>query len=81
MTRLNQDGIQVNSIRGAWLQGTDSVNYSQYTQGIANGLAPEQAALNTWTGKLAQQYGYTQVQSVEQSSGNIYALFARPKQN
>ena len=79
MARLQQEGVEVSAIRGAWLNGTDSVNFAQYQTGIANGLAPEQAAANTWTGNLARQYGYPDVQMLDDQSSNVYVLFKKPE--
>jgi hypothetical protein len=78
MTRLRAEGVEVNGVRGAWLQGTDSVNYVQYQAGLKAGLEPAQAALNTWTGKLVQNYGYTHVESITGTSSNVYVLFRKP---
>lgn len=77
MTRLQQENVEVTGIRGAWLKGTDSVNYAQYQSGLAAGLEPSQAALNTWTGKLAQSYGYSQIESITGGS-NVYVVFRKP---
>lgn len=77
MTRLQQENVNITGIRGAWLKGTDSVNYAQYQSGLAAGLTPAQSALNTWTGKLAQSYGYSQVESITGSSSNVYVLFRK----
>lgn len=78
MTRLQQENVEIAGIRGAWLKGTDSVNYAQYQSGLAAGSEPAQSALNTWTGKLAQSYGYGQVESITGSSSNVYVLFRKP---
>jgi len=78
MTRLQQENVDITGIRGAWLKGTDSVNYAQYQSGLAAGLEPAQSALNTWTGKLAQSYGYGQVESITGSNSNVYVLFRKP---
>jgi hypothetical protein len=78
MTRLRQENVDITGIRGAWLKGTDSVNYAQYQSGLAAGLEPAQSALNTWTGKLAQSYGYGQVESITGSNSNVYVIFRKP---
>lgn len=77
MTRLEQEKINVSGIRGAWLKGTDSVNFAQYQSGLAAGLEPAQAALNTWTRKLSQSYGYSQVESLPSGNSNVYVLFRK----
>lgn len=65
MQRLGNEGIQVNQVRGAWETGTDSVNTVKYLKNIADGMSKENAALNTWTGKISQKYGYGKVHKVE----------------
>ncbi|BCX73166.1 hemagglutinin repeat-containing protein [Acinetobacter sp. Tol 5] len=75
--RLNQEGIQVNKIRGAWISGTDSVNTAQYSANLAKGMSPNDAALNTWTGKIAQRHGYTKVEEIESSGGVTYVIFGK----
>ena len=75
-SRVQQEGIQVNGIQGSWIKGTDSVNYAQYRAGLASGLSPEQSALNTWTGRLAQQKGFTTVESVS-DNGNVFVMFRK----
>ncbi|MFQ6346129.1 hypothetical protein ACQRBV_22120 [Pseudomonas sp. R11F] len=65
MQRLGNEGVKVNQIRGAWEAGTDSVNTARYLENIANGMSKENAALNTWTGQIAQKYGYGKVEKIE----------------
>ena len=77
IARTGQEGVNLQGIRGAWIGGTDSVNFAQYRAGISAGLTPEQAALNTWTGKLSKQHGFTTVEKVI-DNGNVYPTFRRP---
>ncbi|WP_423203671.1 DUF637 domain-containing protein [Pseudomonas kribbensis] len=77
MKRLDNEGIQVNKIRGAWVGETDSVNVAQYLQNIASGMSKENAALNTWTGKLSQKYGFTKVEKIEVVGGITYVTFGK----
>ncbi|WP_233102258.1 two-partner secretion domain-containing protein [Pseudomonas sp. MF7453] len=77
MQRLDNEGIQVNQIRGAWEAGTDSVNTAQYLQNIANGMSKENAALSTWTGQISQKYGYTKVEKIDTIGGIIYVTFGK----
>jgi hypothetical protein len=77
ISRTTREGVELQGIRGAWISGTDSVNFMQYRAGISGGLSPEQAALNTWTGKLAQQHGFTTVEKVI-DTGNVYSIFRKP---
>jgi filamentous hemagglutinin len=78
MIRAGQEGIEINAIRGAWMKGTDSVNFSQFNQGLANGMTHEQAALNTWTGRMATARGYSVVDSITKDAGNVYVIFKKP---
>jgi len=77
MQRLGNEGVQVNKIRGSWETGTDSVNIAQYRQNIANGMSKENAALNTWTGKLSQKYGFTKVEKIEDDGYTTYVTFGK----
>ncbi|MBB5448351.1 MULTISPECIES: hypothetical protein [unclassified Paraburkholderia] len=61
MQRLEREGVQVNAIRGVWINGTDSVNAAQYASNLSLGMSPERAAANTWTGRIAARYGFTNV--------------------
>ncbi|WP_280190173.1 tyrosine-type recombinase/integrase [Delftia sp. PS-11] len=70
---LAHDGTPIGM---SWVSG--SVNYAQYQSSLAAGLEPAQSALNTWTGKLAQSYGYGQVESITGSNSNVYVLFRKP---
>jgi hypothetical protein len=74
MLRLERDNVQVNQIRGYWESGTDSVNFTQYTNNI-NSMSPEQAALNTWTGRLARDHGFGNVVSIQERFGDIIVVF------
>ena len=77
MQRLGNEGIKVNQIRGAWEAGTDSVNTARYLENIANGMSKENAALNTWTGQIAQKYGYGKVEKIETIGGINYVTFRK----
>lgn len=55
-------GDQAHTIQGQWATRpgfTD--NLDAFNAGIRNGLSPTEAALNTFTGKMAARYGYTEV--------------------
>ncbi|WP_280471080.1 DUF2332 family protein, partial [Nocardia cyriacigeorgica] len=56
-------GQDVRSISGAWKAdaGQDS-NLITFNAGIAGGLTPEEAALTTWTGKMAVRHGFGEVE-------------------
>lgn len=67
----------MNSISGAWVEGTDSINTPQYLQNIADGMSKENAALNTWTGKIAQKYGCVNVEKFETIGEITYVTFGK----
>ncbi|MBV4504791.1 hypothetical protein HU751_008005 [Pseudomonas sp. BW13M1] len=69
--------VKVNQIRGTWMEGAGSVNTAQYLQNVANGMTKENAALNTWAGRMSQKYGYTKVLKVEDVNGVIHATFGK----
>ncbi|CAI8706834.1 filamentous hemagglutinin [Pseudomonas chlororaphis] len=77
MQRLGNEGIQVKQIRGAWEAGTDSVNTAQYMQNLSKGMSKESAALNTWTGKISQKYGYSEVKKIETIGDITYVTFGK----
>ena len=77
MQRLVNEGIKVNQSRGAWEAGTDSVNTARYLENIANGMSKENAALNTWTGRIAQKYGFGKVEKIETIGGIYYVTFKK----
>ena len=55
-------GGDVRRIRGAWRAVPRwTANLDTFNDGIRQGLSPEQAALRTWTGKMARRKGFTEV--------------------
>lgn len=53
---------RIKKIRGTWLDGT---NYEQFFDKLDEGYSEEEAALATWSGRQAQKFGFTRVESVE----------------
>ncbi|WP_159672814.1 hypothetical protein [Andreprevotia sp. IGB-42] len=51
MKLFENEGLRVAAIRGFWRPGQGSDNYRQYTENLEKGMAPKQAAANTWTGR------------------------------
>ncbi|MEE5118997.1 filamentous hemagglutinin N-terminal domain-containing protein [Pseudomonas alliivorans] len=80
MQRLEQEGIKVNAVRGAWFGGTDSVNTSEYLANLEKGMLPAEAAAKTWTGRIAAKYGFTNVQTPVKERWNdaTTVIFERP---
>ena len=79
MIRMRADGVEVTEIQGNWIGQSGSVNHQQYVEGIGQGLSPQQAATNTWTGQVAADYGYTNVEVVLDSINNVIVRFGLPE--
>ena len=79
MNRLEKEGVEVNQIRGWWNPGDvhDSVNFNQFNSAIDSGKSKVQAAMETWTGKRANEYGFGNVVSVENVGSAVVVLFGR----
>jgi filamentous hemagglutinin len=76
MKRLEKEGVDVSNIRGTWIQGTESVNAKQYLSNLK--LMPEaDAARNTWTGRIASDFGFSKVESVKTSYGITTVIFGK----
>jgi len=77
MQRLSADGVQVNAIRGYWMEDSGSVNLQQFTENLKI-MDPQAAAANTWTGRIAGRYGYLQVSSPSTNMfGNTTVIFSK----
>lgn len=69
-------------IRGSWVFGDNLISF--HTNVKEKRMSPEDAARNTWTGKMAAKYGFTEVQfeksSVVSEEGlpSIRVVFYRP---
>ncbi|WP_234003441.1 VENN motif pre-toxin domain-containing protein [Stenotrophomonas sp. MYb57] len=77
MRRLAKEGVEVNKVRGAWVGGTDSVNADEYLRNVANGMSKEGATMNAWTGRIAQKYGYKNVEKIEEVGSVAYVAFGK----
>jgi filamentous hemagglutinin len=77
MRRLANEGVEVNKVRGAWVGGTDSVNADEYLRNVANGMSKEGATMNAWTGRIAQKYGYKNVEKIEEVGSVAYVAFGK----
>ncbi|MFJ1796099.1 hypothetical protein [Kitasatospora griseola] len=75
----------VRGISGEWLAADDIAdNLTSYNAGIQDMLSPEVAAPNTFTGKVANRWGFSKVESIKTvgtpgSYVNVNALFVRPR--
>lgn len=81
-------GLQnIIGVSGIWMGGT---NLSQYYTFRARGDGPEQAASKTWSGRLAHEYGFTEVHIVDAGTTGpglpnmndpVEVIFFKKKQN
>jgi hypothetical protein len=78
MNRIKSDGIDVNRIRGSWYSDTGSVNYETFKSLLDGGVGSESAALRTWTGQRAQEFGFDRVESVTETMfGDYQVIFTK----
>lgn len=78
MQRINIENIEINGVNGLWDSETDSANAAEFVRNINAGMTKEQAAMNTWTGRVVSRYGYNQV-LVPAPMGRVqFAYFRRP---
>lgn len=56
-----------------------SVNAAEYAANLQKGMTPQEAAANTWTGRMAARYGYTNVELPVTQGGNITTVIFRKK--
>lgn len=79
---FQQQKNDVIGIRARWnvFPGV-SDNYEQYVDARNQGNKPENAALNTWTGKLALQHGFTHVYHVPSEIDDNYIDFLFSKKH
>ncbi len=64
---------KISAIVDAWYPD-GGTNITQYSQAIARGETPKQAALSTWTGELAKRHSF---KNVTQENGAIFVTFER----
>ena len=61
---------EIKTIVGQWSDSAGLTdNYTEYLRNVKAGMKPEVAAANTWTGRQAAKYGYTEVTPVKTSQG------------
>lgn len=71
-------GIEITSHDGNWPRKPDYTNWQQYDAGIEAGLAPEQAAMNTFSGRMARESGLTRATVTANTEYRILVEFQRP---
>jgi hypothetical protein len=71
----------VETIKGNWTpQQRFSDNFNSFEQNLRRGLSPEEAARNTFTGKVAGKRGYTEVEIDYHIPGEeAYVWFRKPE--
>jgi hypothetical protein len=98
ITYFEDLGFPIKRMRGRWLQRDNRKMFENYLQTITEGNIEEkhkhEAARSTWTGKLAQSLGFTEIESLkdtgeperhllwskgEKPSGMIYVIFKKPE--
>lgn len=79
------NGYDINRIATYWTASVDkftSINFDQYSEAFAKGFSSEDAARSTWSGRLAGEIGFTEVEQITIDKANgIEAIFKRPDQN
>jgi hypothetical protein len=77
--RLDAEGYRVREITGSWMPepGVDS-QYQRYMQALANDRTVEQAAMDTFFGKVARTFAFTDVLVLQDEDCGIYVKFRRP---
>jgi hypothetical protein len=73
---LEAFGSNVQGVRGFWRGGGElSSNFDSYQAGIRAGLTPEQAAAQTFTGKMALRAGFTHVNIEQVTKDTVQVVF------
>jgi hypothetical protein len=80
MGRMKLDGLEPRIIEGSWVGGT---NLDQYFENLQT-MPPLAAAGATWSGRMAAEFGYTQVtmpfrnDKTRTAETEIYVQFSKP---
>jgi hypothetical protein len=77
MNRLEREGVEVKGIRGQWYDGQGSDNYAQFRNLLDQKMSPADAALNTWTGKRAQEFGFNSPIKINDYGTDVQVIFGR----
>lgn len=77
MQRLEREGVRVDVVKCMWLEEEDSTNSDQYLANRAREMTPEQAASNTWSGKILAAYGFTKPYGIISEYGVTTVYFRR----
>lgn len=77
MNRLEREGVEVKGIRGQWYEGQGSDNYAQFRSLLDQKMSPADAAINTWTGKRAQEFGFNSPIKINDYGTDVQVIFGR----
>ena len=86
MNRVQQDGLIVHSVMGRWVGGfgDDTVNYNEFVEN-AKTMTSIDAARNTWTGRQAAEFGFTEPRFTKMRVGDesgfggiVHVYFEKP---
>ncbi|MHB8874599.1 MAG: RHS repeat-associated core domain-containing protein [Myxococcaceae bacterium] len=71
-------GPNVKGIRGTWIGGGDIAdNFNAFGRAVAAGSAPEEAAFQTFTGHMAETYGFKTARIVQNDAGKVVVEFTQ----
>ncbi len=84
MSYLNDKDIPVHEISGRWYTGEElGTNAQQFFLNLEKGMSPENAALETWSGKQARRYGFDHAKILSvtgnRSMGQVTVLFQKDR--
>ena len=72
------DSSKVRGIRGMWSDDKDlGDNFRSYKAAIKAKMEPEEAAFETFTGKMAKRHGFTKVRIIEDEVDEVLVEFMR----
>ncbi|MEX1027801.1 MAG: hypothetical protein WD049_07315 [Candidatus Paceibacterota bacterium] len=75
MTAFRPNG---RGVRGTWWGGGNLAdNFNAFKAAIRNGLTPEQAAFKTFTGHMAEKYGFKTAKIVTNDSSKVVVEFTK----
>lgn len=75
---MERFGPNVKGVRGMWKGGGDLAdNFDAFKAALAGTATPEEAALKTFTGKMAAHAGFSKVKVVENGADRVVVEFTR----
>ncbi|HEX7634698.1 MAG TPA: hypothetical protein VF427_05380 [Noviherbaspirillum sp.] len=78
MKRLEEERITVDRIQAHWATNDDSVNTKSYLENLDHGMSRQDAANNTWTGRILGEYGFRpQTFRTSEDKTSIYVIFKK----